>query len=346
MKAPLPRGAGRILERGTLCHLGVRTARGPHLTPVVYALEGGRLWLTTSRTSVKAQALRRDREAAGLVRAGDVAVMFRGRARTYDALDPLSWPFAAVAGPRLIRAATRFSVKNARFFAGYAADAGRVPLAWTPPGRVFIGIELASGALLDLAAGLVVEEWGEWETDPQGIAYRRSYTALPARRGVDLRVPRSARSLLGVTGEGALALGREEATVLPVRWRRVAREGSYEVVVPLPFLEMAGDSAPGRGSRRGHPWAALTVDRLAPWRASEMAGMLLQGPAEAFSLPVTSRGSRALRGRLEAVLAGSRPTGGGNEEGMKRLEDLAMIRLRPRRVVWWRGWSSGTVTDV
>ncbi|MGH2554127.1 MAG: pyridoxamine 5'-phosphate oxidase family protein, partial [Actinomycetota bacterium] len=305
MNARLPRAAARILEDSTLCYLVVRTARGPHLTPVVYALDGGRVWLTTSRNSVKARALRRDRDVAGLVRAGDVAIAFRGRARTYDALDPLSWPFAAVAGPRLVRAATRFGVKNARFFAGYAVDARRVPLAWMPPGRVFIGIELSSGALLDLAEGAVTDTWGQGETSPVRIAYRRSYSALPARRALDLGVPRSVRSALGAAGDGALGFGYGEPTVVPVRWRRVAREGAYEVVLPRAFLEIAGGLAPGHVARDPPAWAALTVDHLASWRASEMVGQLLQGPAETFCLPVTSRGSRALRGRLEAVLAGS-----------------------------------------
>lgn len=78
-----------------------------------------------------------------------------------------------------------------------------------------------------------------------------------------------------------------------------------------------------------------------------MTGMLLQGPAEAFSLPATSRGTRALRARLETVLAASAPPAGpGNEQAPSRLEHLALIRLRPRRVVWWQGWSSGTVTDL
>jgi pyridoxamine 5'-phosphate oxidase-like protein len=338
--ARLPRPAVRVLERGTLCYLAVRTPHGPHLTPVVYALDGGRLWLTTSRSSVKARALRRDRDVAGLVRAGDEAVAFRGRARTYDALDPLSWPFAAVGGPRLVRAATRFSLKNARFFAGYAVDARRIPLAWTPPGRVFVGVELASGALLDLAGGVLVERWGEWETDPQGLRYRRSYSALGARRALDLRVPRSVRSVVGGGGEGTLALAGREPTVLPVRWRRVAREGSYEAALPRSFLEMAG--TPDSGHRGAAAQAALTVDRLASWRAAEMAGMLLQGPAEAFSLAATGGGRQALRSRLEDAAGWSGSRKGGTEPQMERLDQLALIRLRPGRVVWWEGWSSGS----
>ena len=307
MTARLPRAAGRVLQEGTLCYLAVATRHGPHLTPVVYALDGGRIWLTTSRTSVKARALRRDRGVAGLVRTGDLAVAFRGRARTYDALDPLSWSHAVVAGPRLMRAATRFSLRNARFFAGYAVDARRVTLAWTPPGRVFVGVEVTSGALLDPVAGKVVSLWGQWGANPPRIRYKRKYSALPARRGLDLRVPRSVRSAVGAAGEGALAMGEGDSIVLPVRWRRIAREGSYEATLARAFLEVAGDSGSEGLGEKG--CVALAVDRLSSWRAADMAGMLLQGPGDAFTLP----------------------------------DGLALMRIRPRRVVWWEGWSSGSV---
>ena len=320
MTARLPRPARDVLERGTLCHLAVSTSWGPHLTPVVYALDGGRIWLTTSRTSVKSRALRRNREVAGMIRVEGEAVTFRGLARTYDALDPLSWPYAAVAGPRLVRAATRFSVKNARFFAGYAVDARRVPFAWTPPGRVFVGIEVAWGALLDLAGRRVTGAWGLGPPEAGGadedpVALTLPDEATPAgrraRRGLDLRAPRPVRSALGNTGEGALALERDASTVVPVRWRRVAREGVYEAVVPLSFLGLTGPRVAGRGEPEPGPRAALEIDRLARWRAAEMTGMLLQGEAG-----------------LASVEAGD-----------------AVVRLRPRRVVWWQGWSTGAASE-
>jgi hypothetical protein len=309
----LPRAAREVFERGTLCYLAVRTPHGPHLTPVVYVLDGGRLWLTTSRTSVKARALRGDRDVGGMIRAGEEVVTFRGRARTYDALDPLSWPYAAAAGPRLVRAATRFSLRNARFFAGYAVDARRVPLAWTPPGRVFVGVEVTSGAVLDLTTATVSTTWGGFDAGSHEIEYRRSIRALRSHRALDLGVPRSVRSVIGNGGEGTLALARGELCVLPVRWRRVAREGTYQATLSQAFLELAG-VAPTE--RRGDTTrAALTVDRLASWRAAEMAGMLVQGEADAFVRTPTPDA------------------------------DLALVRLRPRRVVWWRGWSSGLVTE-
>jgi hypothetical protein len=340
VKARLPRAARAVLERGTLCHLAVRTSRGLHLTPVVFVLDGGRIWLTTSRTSAKARALRQNPAVAGMVRLGDEAVTFRGRARTYDALDPLSWPSAAVAGPRLVRAATRFSLKNARFFAGYAVDARRVPLAWTPPGRVFVGIELDSGALLDLVDGTVVDVWGDWTAGGGRIEYRASYAKLRDRRGLDIRVPLSIRSVVGSKGEGALALGHEMATVLPVRWRRMSREGTYHAVLPQSFLQLIEKAT--RGRRQPHRSAALTLDRLAAWRAAEMTGMLLQGDEDVFSPTHVRRGREALSRRIDAARTATGSIGG--ERRAWNASDLALVRLRPLRVVWWQGWSTGSVS--
>ena len=65
MSGRIPASARSVLERGTICHLAARTAHGPHLTPVVFAYQRGRLWVTTSRNSVKARAWRRDPSVAG-----------------------------------------------------------------------------------------------------------------------------------------------------------------------------------------------------------------------------------------------------------------------------------------
>jgi hypothetical protein len=286
------------------------------MTPVVFVLDGDALWITTARSSVKARAIRRDPSVAGVVRAGGLAVGFRGRARMYDALDPLSWPAAAASGPRLARAATRFTLKNARFFAGYAADAHRVPLAWTPPGRVFVRISLDAGFVADPALGgeAIRSRWGSW---PEGSSVMAaSFTALGPVRSLDLRAPSDVRRRVGAGGEGALALASADGLLaLPVTWRRVAREGAYEARVPIELADLAGVRPVAAG--------AMVVDHLAAWRAAEMTGMMLRGRAEVFAPGRTRRGVIALAER-------ARP-------------GEALVRVRPEAVVWWRGWSSGTV---
>lgn len=319
----VPWSARRLLHQGVLCHIAVRTPSGPHLTPVVFVYDGGRVWLTTSRRSVKARTWKQDRVVAGMVRAGEAAVTFQGKVRTFDAFDPLSWPAATAGAPWLIRAGTRFTFKNARFFAGYAVDAGRVPLAWSPPGRVFARVGLAHGWVLGEDGG-IAEAWGEAE--PAGARFRRSFQELPRARGLDLGVPAKIRRVLGASGAGALAVQPEGAgpAILPVRWRRVGAEGAFDAVVPRALAELtgAGPDVP----------AALTLDHASAWRASEMSGMLVRGSAALYASGETRRGAAALRERIRMA--------GAPEDA---LDDTALIRLRPSRVVWWRGWTSGSV---
>ncbi|HXY71145.1 MAG TPA: hypothetical protein VEM41_01265 [Actinomycetota bacterium] len=316
MSARVPAAARRALDQGTLCYLAAETSLGPHLTPVVFALDSNALWVTTSRGSVKARAWRRHASAAGLVRAGRVAVAFRGAVRSYDVFDPSTWAGAAAAGPALVGATMKFGLRNARFFAGYAVDASKVPFAWSPPGRVFVRISLDEGVVLDLATGTTLETWGDWDDAPVGSSSAAAFRRLARHRSLDLRAPAPVRRAIGSAGEGALALvGARGTTVLPVHWRRRASEGSYEAVLPVPFAGLA--RAPARTQ------AALVVDRLDAWRAAAMRGMMLRGTAQLFSPDAVSRGILALREHA----------GRGH----------ALVRLRPSSIVWWEGWSGGTV---
>src|SRR5438105_2026449 len=145
---PLHPEARRILDEGSFCYLAARTRGGPHLTPLVYSVWASRLWVTTARRSVKARTWKRDPAAGGLVVGGGGALVFRGSARTRDLLDPTTWLSSAVAAPTISLAAVSFARRNARFFAGYAVDAPRIPLAWSPPGRVFTEVRLEAAAVL------------------------------------------------------------------------------------------------------------------------------------------------------------------------------------------------------
>lgn len=305
--------ARRVLADGALCHLAVRTSNGPHVTPVVYVADGGRLWFTTARRSVKARAWRTDAHASGLVRAGGAAVTFRGEVRTYDALDPDTWARMAAGAPRLMRAGTRFSLKNARFFAGYAVDAGKVPLAWTPPGRVFASVRPDAVALVEGSDGAPAS-WGPW---PDGFESRKSFGEAKPASSSPPALPSTVRTLVGEWGTGVVAFdGSAGLTVVPGRWR-LGPSGLYEAVV-------SRDAARLTGAGPVSP-AALVADRASTWRAADMAGILAMGRAEIFDPRAVTRGKAALARALE-----------GDGDGV-------LVRLRPTRLVWWEGWASGTV---
>ena len=314
MSGPLPAIARRALEEATICHVAARTRAGPHLTPVVFILDGGAMWMTTSRAAVKSRAWRRDPYVSGMARTDSVAVVFRGRARIHDALDPASWPGIS-AGPAVARASARYALRHARFFAGYAVDAPRVPVAWGPAGRQFVRLSPDDGVVVDLASGERVAAWGSWPARGSA-AFLSSFAVRRGSRPLDLRAPSDVRRAVGTGGDAALAVeGRDGPVVLPVRWRRRPAEGAFEASLPVALLRLA--RTPDR------PVVGLAVDRPGEWRAGRMTGMLLRGEAEVFAAVATRRGVAALRERV--------PDG------------WALVRLRPSSLVWWRGWTSGTV---
>ena len=315
MRDAVPAEAKEVLARGDWCHLAAATSFGPHVTPVVFASDGGRLWMTTSRRSVKAWAWRRDPRTAGVVRHGAHAVTFRGRVRTYDALDPFAWPSIALGSPRLGKAATKFSVKNARFFFGYAVDAARVPLAWAPPGRIFVSIEIEAGRLLDLERGDIVAGWGRWT---RGLRPSKAYdeTQPPGDR---LEPPGEVQYAIATSDSAVLSTqvagpAGPTLSVLPAAWSESS--GLYLARIPTPYADLTEAVS---GTK-----AALTVDRSSTWRASDMTGLLVRGPADVFVRGRTRTGGALLRQRTS--------------------KGETLFRIAPARIVWWQGWSSGTVT--
>ncbi len=301
-----------VLERGEFCTVATSTPDGPHCTPLVFAYSGGRLWLTTSRRSVKTRAWKIDPSAAGLVRHGDLGVPFTGTAKLYDALDRSTWGDAVAGATSIARATAGFSRKNARFFAGYAFDVKQVPFAWTPPGRVFVGIDLERTALVDEDG--VQEGRGRWGGE---VVSRRVFRRPASGSDPFAVLPVRVRGSLGLDGVGALALlGERGPVVVPVRWR--AEERALYAALPEETLALAaaGPDVP----------ASLTIDRASAWRARDMVGAMVQGSASIYVLQGLGSGAKTAR-----TIATEIDRGAG-----------ALVRITPSRVVWWRGWSSGS----
>jgi hypothetical protein len=61
-----------------------------------------------------------------------------------------------------------------------------------------------------------------------------------------------------------------------------------------------------------------------------MVGAMVRGQGEIAVVEQLTSGTRS----AEAIIASA---------GLER-EGAALVRVRPERLVWWRGWSSGTVT--
>jgi hypothetical protein len=302
----------QVLEDAPFCAVATSTPRGPHCTPLVFAYSGGRVWLTTSRGSVKTRAWRVEPGVAGLVRLGELAVTFTGTVKTYDALDRNTWGAAVTGATSIARATARFSKKNARFFAGYAFDARQVPLAWTPPGRVFVGIDIARTALLDEDG--VQEGRGRWGGEATGHQTFRQLKKGPDPLGA---LPPEVAASLGRSGEGALTIsGARGAVVLPVRW--LAEASALYAALPAETLALAG-SGPDAP-------VALTVDEAGAWRARDMVGAMVQGTAAFHVLEELGSGAKTARSLATALHPGAG----------------AIVRIAPEHLVWWRGWTSGS----
>jgi hypothetical protein len=222
---PLPASVRELLAHGSFCHVATSTRHGPHVTPMVFAEAGDRLWVTTSRGSVKARAWALDPRVGGLVRVGERAAIFAGTVVTYDLLDPESWGRSVRQSLVIGLAAARYMRKNARFFAGYAVDANHVPLTWTPPGRVFAELRIERSAVIE--DDRIASAWGQWGDSVDGVErFRVPKVGAVAFDALD---PRLAAEL-GATGPGALALETEGGpVVLPAAWV-LEGPGVYAVV--------------------------------------------------------------------------------------------------------------------
>jgi hypothetical protein len=212
-------------------------------------------------------------------------------------------------------AAGRFTRKNARFFAGYAVDAHQVPFAWTPPGRVFAELRIERSAILE--DGRVVSAWGDWGDNALSLErFRASRTG----EGPLERLPADVHDGLGADGTGVLALVTDQGpVVMPSVWV-VDGAAAYAVLaVDVLSLTGVGSVVP----------AALEMDRAASWRARAMVGAMIRGQGEV-----------AVRARLSS--------GAGSFDRISRSagvdpSECALVRIRQRSLVWWRGWTSGTV---
>jgi hypothetical protein len=138
-------------------------------------------------------------------------------------------------------------------------------------------------------------------------------------------MPQDVSEAIGVSGEGSLAIaGSRGPVVLPVRWR--LEDGALYAGLPTQTLALAnaGPDAP----------AALTIDKASAWRAREMVGTMVQGTASMFLLDDVGSGVKAAR----AIYASMGPD---REQPIVPTSE-ALIRIDPRRIVWWSGWTSGS----
>lgn len=133
-------------------------------------------------------------------------------------------------------------------------------------------------------------------------------------------LPEDVRADLGTGGEGALVIeGARGPVALPARW--LVGSGTWYAALPAETLALADAAGPDAP-------VALTVDHPSSWRARDMVGAMVQGTASAFVLNALGSGAKTAR----ALAASIDPEAG------------ALVRIAPARIVWWKGWASGSLT--
>jgi hypothetical protein len=252
------RRVAEVLDEADVLHVAVAGRNGPHVTPAVFDVDGGRLWFVTPRRSVKARVIDRRRRVGGLVQLGERSVVIGGRARIVDPLTArgvfspgrlLDLPFAAAG----------YLGRNSRHALGTVRDHAAPTLALS---RVLVSIDVRRLALLDRWA--VVDTWGTWDrsdlllrgTPPPGTAPDLGSVPPPLR---DLLAPDAPVVLGWPTLSGPLAL--------PARW------------LPGGVLETSGAALILAGAASGGP-ACVTAER-SRYRLKTKQGILLTGDGHA-----------------------------------------------------------------
>jgi hypothetical protein len=187
---------------------------------------------------------------------------------------------------------------------------------------VFAELSIERAALI--RDGSVVRSLGAWPgTAPSLDRFRAVHASEDPLR----RLPADIGEALGRRGNGVLAVeGGEGVVVLPTYW---AISGSELYAAPsVSVLALAGLREPVVP-------AALGLERPSSWRAREMIGAMVRSTARVYTVDRLASGARS----AASIITQAR----GASATSRAETGAALLAISPERVVWWRGWSSGTV---
>ena len=242
----------------------------------------------------------------------DVAVLFRGRVRTHDALDPLELaahhgragrgardrPVRAAATPGS-SPATRSTPRGSRSRGGRRGGSSsgcRSPTAWSSTSRPA----------------------GAWPSGGRGRRAGRPRSS-PMRRH---------------HGPGRSTRGRPRTFAMPSGRRATARSPSRDATDRWCCRSGGGAGRPRAGTRPScrHPCSAPRGSRPGRRPVSRWTGRANGAPRRCPACSCVDGRSCSRRSANEVKALRDRVP-----------EGWALVRLRPSSVVWWRGWTSGTV---
>ena len=262
---PAARRARAVLAAAPRVHLAVATPSGPHVAPTAVAVGGGKLWIVTPRSSLRARTISKRPDVGALLRVGERSVVLRG---TAEILDPTS-PAAAL---RLLRslpaakaAALDYLPRNRRLLGGYTRDLLDMPTGAFPLDRVVLVVRPRGGLLVE--GDEVLTRWGDW---PEAITV--APPKLGSRPGVASEVhelPPAAAALCDRDGDAVLGWSTAAGPLaLPARWRATVGR----ITIPAALVD---ELDPPRRAP-----ACLSLDDSTSSRPSRLRGLILRGPGE------------------------------------------------------------------
>src|SRR4051794_9805455 len=77
------------LGEGRQAYVAVPSKNGPHVTPELYAWEGGRLWFASATTTLKSRVLPGAERAGAVITTGGRSVLLAGLVETFDLRHPV-----------------------------------------------------------------------------------------------------------------------------------------------------------------------------------------------------------------------------------------------------------------
>jgi len=239
----------------------VTTRSGPHVTVQAGVVQAGRFVTTTSRSSLKAKAVRRHGSAGAVIEHADATEVIAGATVAVDLRHPehllLDPAGALLAGP----AALRLAGDQLEQLLGYVEAAGSVPSGWLPHNRVLLVTRI--DRRLRLRGFELIDGEGDWAGDPARPDDILVATDGPA--GALPELPDEVAYLVRHDAPARLGLATASGpVVLPVRWA-----GDDRFDISSAALARLGADLPGRG--------CVTFDDSADRRPDRKRGVMLRG---------------------------------------------------------------------
>ncbi len=129
-----------ILAASELAYVVVESKSGPMVTPLLFSVSDGRLWMVMPTASAKISAIGRNPVVGVTIRSGDTTAIVQGDARLVDPLKPQSLLASIPEALRSPRAMGGYVGSNLKHLAGMVGPAALAPrtLAAVRPQRVAV----------------------------------------------------------------------------------------------------------------------------------------------------------------------------------------------------------------